>query len=239
LLIFGKGESVYYSNARWYDPTLGRFITEDPARDGVNWYGYCAQNPLRFVDPSGLEHGIPSDVQPVLDSNNGTVPLGLDVTERNSAADARGMENKAQTNIEIDRAYQLADTGAVYGYNESLAGTVVPMNLDQYDCISELSAVTGTPLLSTESLANPAVREQYFSDVPLEQRQAGDWILVRATLPGETTTTGHVQMITGTNQYADSIPATGPRTTAGNPVDNYLTTQGANITTNVTIRPRR
>ncbi|WP_083963581.1 RHS repeat-associated core domain-containing protein [Spirochaeta cellobiosiphila] len=28
----------YYFNARWYDAQAGRFITEDPARDGANWY---------------------------------------------------------------------------------------------------------------------------------------------------------------------------------------------------------
>jgi hypothetical protein len=32
----------------------GRFTSEDPARDGANWYVYCANNPLAFVDPSGL-----------------------------------------------------------------------------------------------------------------------------------------------------------------------------------------
>ena len=45
---------LYYFNARWYDPTLGRFITEDPIKDGLNWYGYCANNPLRYTDPTGL-----------------------------------------------------------------------------------------------------------------------------------------------------------------------------------------
>jgi RHS repeat-associated protein len=45
---------LYYFNARWYDPTLGRFITEDPIKDGLNWYGYCANNPLRYADPIGL-----------------------------------------------------------------------------------------------------------------------------------------------------------------------------------------
>jgi hypothetical protein len=25
----------------------------DPARDGLNWYIYCANNPLKYVDPSG------------------------------------------------------------------------------------------------------------------------------------------------------------------------------------------
>ena len=45
---------LYYFNARWYDPVLGRFTTEDPARDGVNWFVYVGHNPLRFVDPSGM-----------------------------------------------------------------------------------------------------------------------------------------------------------------------------------------
>jgi murein DD-endopeptidase MepM/ murein hydrolase activator NlpD len=46
---------LYYFNARWYDPELGRFITEDPVKDGINWYGYANQNPLRYIDPTGLE----------------------------------------------------------------------------------------------------------------------------------------------------------------------------------------
>jgi len=46
---------LYYFNARWYDPELGRFITEDPVKDGVNWFSYANQNPLRYLDPTGLE----------------------------------------------------------------------------------------------------------------------------------------------------------------------------------------
>ena len=49
------GEGQYYSNARWYDPETGRFLTEDPARDGENWYAYVGNNPMTFVDPNGLE----------------------------------------------------------------------------------------------------------------------------------------------------------------------------------------
>src|SRR5690554_5404257 len=44
---------LYYYNARYYDSAIGRFITEDPAMDGGNWYLYCRNNPLRYVDPSG------------------------------------------------------------------------------------------------------------------------------------------------------------------------------------------
>ena len=31
---------------RYYDQSTGRFLSEDPARDGANWYAYCANNPL-------------------------------------------------------------------------------------------------------------------------------------------------------------------------------------------------
>jgi len=52
---FGNPGVLYYYNARFYDPTLGRFITEDPARSGGNWSIYALANPLRYVDPTGLE----------------------------------------------------------------------------------------------------------------------------------------------------------------------------------------
>ena len=52
---YDEAAGLYYFNARWYDAELGRFTTEDPARDGLNWYVYVRNNPLRFVDPTGLE----------------------------------------------------------------------------------------------------------------------------------------------------------------------------------------
>ncbi|WP_316862232.1 RHS repeat-associated core domain-containing protein [uncultured Cohaesibacter sp.] len=56
---FGEGlpdfEGPSYFNARWYDADTARFITEDPARDGLLWYAYCKNNPMNFVDPTGLD----------------------------------------------------------------------------------------------------------------------------------------------------------------------------------------
>ncbi len=47
---------LYYFNARWYDQSIGRFISEDPAADpnNPNLYTYGKNNPLRFLDPTGL-----------------------------------------------------------------------------------------------------------------------------------------------------------------------------------------
>jgi len=41
----------------YYDPTLQRFISEDPigfASGDFNWYRYVGDSPVNFVDPKGL-----------------------------------------------------------------------------------------------------------------------------------------------------------------------------------------
>ncbi len=48
---------LYYYRARFYMPDLGRFISKDPigfAGGDTNLYSYVGQNPVNFVDPSGL-----------------------------------------------------------------------------------------------------------------------------------------------------------------------------------------
>lgn len=51
------GNSLYYYRARYYSPQFERFISEDPigfAGGDTNLYRYVDNNPLNFVDPSGL-----------------------------------------------------------------------------------------------------------------------------------------------------------------------------------------
>lgn len=47
---------LYYYGARYYDPELGRFITLDPMGDD---YCYCYNNPVMYVDPSGMSADMP------------------------------------------------------------------------------------------------------------------------------------------------------------------------------------
>ncbi|MGG4451226.1 RHS repeat domain-containing protein [Brevibacillus porteri] len=57
--MFDKESGFYYLRARYYDPKIGRFISEDTYKGQVdnplslNRYTYVSNNPLRFVDPSG------------------------------------------------------------------------------------------------------------------------------------------------------------------------------------------
>ena len=44
----------YYLRARFYNPVIARFLSEDTYYgDGLNLYAYCHNNPVRYVDPSG------------------------------------------------------------------------------------------------------------------------------------------------------------------------------------------
>ena len=38
---------------RYYDASVGRFISSDPAKQGTNWYAYCGSNPNTRIDPNG------------------------------------------------------------------------------------------------------------------------------------------------------------------------------------------
>ena len=52
--MYDGGTGQYYLRARFYNPVTGRFLQEDVYRgDGLNLYAYCANNPVKYYDPSG------------------------------------------------------------------------------------------------------------------------------------------------------------------------------------------
>ncbi len=50
---YDEESGLIYLRNRYYDPSVRRFTSEDPARDDLNWYCYCGNNPVNFVDPTG------------------------------------------------------------------------------------------------------------------------------------------------------------------------------------------
>ncbi|MGD0076679.1 MAG: RHS repeat-associated core domain-containing protein [Candidatus Binataceae bacterium] len=61
------GTGLYYYRARYYSPTLQRFVSQDPigfAGGGPNLYSYVLNNPINLSDLLGLEPSTPTPIQP-------------------------------------------------------------------------------------------------------------------------------------------------------------------------------
>ncbi len=51
---YEKTTKLHNHGARWYAADVARFINQDPARDGTNWFAYVGNNPVSLWDPTGL-----------------------------------------------------------------------------------------------------------------------------------------------------------------------------------------
>ncbi len=80
---------LMYYRARFYDPTLGKFIQRDPIgfADGTNWYEYVGSSPVNWIDISGLRKGKlgPTPTVPIPDIGEG-LPISPE-SARNSMVD--------------------------------------------------------------------------------------------------------------------------------------------------------
>jgi RHS repeat-associated protein len=65
---------LYYYNARYYNPLLAKFTQADTANDSLNRYSYVANNPLIYVDPSGMTIKPPSAMQKQLQAQVADYP---------------------------------------------------------------------------------------------------------------------------------------------------------------------
>ena len=68
---YDSGTGWYNYGFRDYNPQTGRFTTQDPIRDGSNWFAYCNGDPVNFVDLLGLELTL------TLDKDNLTLNVGI------------------------------------------------------------------------------------------------------------------------------------------------------------------
>ncbi len=94
--------NLYYLNSRYYNPTLGRFISADSILGAngdileYNLYAYCSNNPIMFSDPSG-EFAIPLELVPL-------IPLTIPFVVEGVKALGRGISTIASGVREADIA---------------------------------------------------------------------------------------------------------------------------------------
>src|SRR5262249_3938759 len=74
-----------YNMARDYRPDAGRYVQSDPMGlfAGVNTYGYVGQNPLRRIDPWGLDYqasfGVGVTAALVMLGGGGNLSVGINI----------------------------------------------------------------------------------------------------------------------------------------------------------------
>jgi len=105
------GTGLMYYRARYFDSSIGRFISEDPLgyAAGVNFYAYVNNNPINANDPMGLEPYKPFP----------TLGAALVSAGRWNAAQTAGIQRP--TGLPIEFASRVFLLGENYYYTPSVA----------------------------------------------------------------------------------------------------------------------
>jgi len=150
---------LFYFNARWYDAELGRFTTEDPARDDINWYVYCANRPMTSTDPSGLRP-IDEDqveIRKTLNAEQAKERSAQADATRSEAMNARGQSAIDPESVGTESTeYEVTDCATLLGGKISEASPTSPWLKDVANGINivagqAITAISGKELMATGS----------------------------------------------------------------------------------------
>ena len=89
---FDSETNLYFNRMRYYDPTTGRFVSEDPIRwwGGQNdYYAYVKNSPANYVDPYGLKivvQGDPANYQQAVNYLNGGPGMASIINDLNNSS---------------------------------------------------------------------------------------------------------------------------------------------------------
>ena len=97
---YDEETGLIYLRARYYDSGVGAFVSEDPARDGLNWYVYANNNAINFFDPFGLSSTRFVNSQGAVNMRTGAGTSNAVITSLASGTEVTFTGNKTSTMID-------------------------------------------------------------------------------------------------------------------------------------------
>ncbi|MEJ5312578.1 MAG: RHS repeat-associated core domain-containing protein [Anaerolineae bacterium] len=127
---------LYFYNARYYDPALGRFIQADtivpsPANpQSLNRYAYAVGNPLRYIDPTGHAYCPPeAGSRCMLEDEPPPQPLPIRFVGNWSAAARMQVIRGAQAYAEALLKVFIVERSRHPGTSSALTEAIAPQNM--------------------------------------------------------------------------------------------------------------
>jgi RHS repeat-associated protein len=186
---------LYYLRARYYNPFIGRFISEDSywSEDAnplsLNRYTYVNNDPLRFVDPTGHSAAQVEDLIKQIDDQKGIwqqeeekkAPGQTEWTEAQNEAHEKANELRDQLaqiqdgNVssvkEIAEAQGNDEAGAWETYKKDVKGQEIEREISSGESVSSDEVDNYLELSSSVGVAKTLGRDVVSSDKPLVEEQ--------------------------------------------------------------------
>ncbi len=99
---------LYYYGVRYYDPRLSLWLSTDPMQEkyeALSSYAYCAGNPIRLIDPNGMEFTEASEKhidRLVSDIDKRQAQNNSDIVKKEAALAKGGLSDKKIRNLNKD-----------------------------------------------------------------------------------------------------------------------------------------
>ena len=169
---------MIYLRNRYYDSSTGRFITEDPAKDGTNWYSYCAGDPVNFVDPWGLLD-VPNDGTNSFSSMIAilTKILSCKVDYQNEAMQRDPDEQQlADLSREAQSMRDMIDIDQIRSYSPELAQLVEDniLNAEGGGSIQQVSAILAIYIEARYQLVQSEEERYYIGSELIPESKVND-----------------------------------------------------------------
>jgi|GEM_PF-1300477 len=189
---------LFLTQARYYTPALGRFISRDPSgfSAGPNLYAYCAGDPVNFCDLNGCDPT--NDIDPsalgnllggAVDKVTGGDLVGSATNSGRAEGlnDAHKISAKELMKARMNYAAQLAGAAmAIDGFGKGLSGVEEAEEAEaetEEECDGPTCFLGGTKVWvqETDKKGKPHIYSK-----PIEKIHAGEYVVTRQEQTGET-----------------------------------------------------